>query len=205
LVRRIIEPTNRVKIAFVGKYLDLKESYKSLTEALIHAGANLDTKVEIKWVDSEKIENNGAKPYLNDCNGVLVAGGFGERGVIGKIEAIKYAREHKIPFLGICLGMQLAIIEFARNVLDIKEANSTEFDKNTKEPIIFLIPEFIDSSGKKQIRTANSPLGGTMRLGEYECNIKRDSLLFEAYDGASTIFESTIDTDMRQIQTIEID
>ncbi len=119
----------------------------------------------------------------------MVAGGFGERGVIGKIEAIKYAREHKIPFLGICLGMQLAIIEFARNVLDIKEANSTELDKNTKEPIIFLIDEFIDSSGKKQIRTANSPLGGTMRLGEYECNIKRDSLLFEAYDGASTIFE----------------
>jgi CTP synthase len=149
LVKKILEPTHRTKIAFVGKYLDLKESYKSLTEALIHAGANLDTKVEIKWVDSEKIENNGAKPYLNDCNGVLVAGGFGERGVIGKIEAIKYARENKIPFLGICLGMQLAIIEFARNVLKIEDANSTEFDKNTKEPIVFLIDEFIDSSGKK--------------------------------------------------------
>jgi CTP synthase len=189
LVKKIIEPKNRTKIAFVGKYLDLKESYKSLTEALIHAGANLDTKVEIKWVDSEKIENNGAKPYLNGCDGILVAGGFGERGVTGKIEAIKYARENKIPFLGICLGMQLAIIEFARNVLKIKDANSTEFDRDTKEPFIFLIDEFIDSSGKKQIRTANSPLGGTMRLGEYECNIKRDSLLSRAYDGAYTIFE----------------
>jgi len=189
LVRRIIEPKHRTKIAFVGKYLDLKESYKSLTEALIHAGANLDTKVEIKWVDSEKIENNGAKPYLNGCDAILVPGGFGERGVIGKIEAIKYARENKIPFLGICLGMQLSIIEYARNVLGIKDANSTEFDKNTKEPIVFLIDEFIDSSGKKQIRTANSPLGGTMRLGEYECNLKKDSLLFRAYDGAYTIFE----------------
>ncbi|NPA61148.1 MAG: CTP synthase [Epsilonproteobacteria bacterium] len=189
LVRRIVEPKYRTKIAFVGKYLDLKESYKSLTEALIHAGANLDTKVEIKWVDSEKIENNGAKQYLNGCSGVLVAGGFGERGIDGKIEAIRYARENNIPFLGICLGMQLAIIEFARNVLNIKDANSMEFDKDTKEPIIFLIDEFIDYSGKRQIRTANSPLGGTMRLGEYECNIKRDSLLFKAYDGATTIFE----------------
>ncbi len=102
MVRRIVEPKYRTKIAFVGKYLDLKESYKSLTEALIHAGANLDTKVEIKWVDSEKIENNGAKQYLNGCSGVLVAGGFGERGIDGKIEAIRYARENNIPFLGIC-------------------------------------------------------------------------------------------------------
>jgi len=189
LVRKIKKPKNRTKIAFVGKYLDLKESYKSLTEALIHAGANLDTKVEIKWVDSEKIENNGAKPYLNGCDGILVPGGFGKRGVTGKIEAIRYARENNIPFLGICLGMQLAIIEFARNVLKIKDANSTEFDPDTKEPVVFLIDEFIDSSGKKQIRTANSPLGGTMRLGEYECNTKKDSLLYRAYDGANTIFE----------------
>jgi len=188
LVRKILEPKNKTTIAFVGKYLDLKESYKSLTEALIHAGANLDTKVEIRWVDSEKIENNSAKQYLLDCDGVLVAGGFGERGVEGKIQAIQYARENKIPFLGICLGMQLAMVEYARNVLGIKDANSVEFDKNTKEPIIFLIDEFIDSAGAKQIRTTTSPMGGTMRLGEYECNTKEGSKLREAY-GLSTILE----------------
>jgi CTP synthase len=188
LVRKIIEPKKKTTIAFVGKYLDLKESYKSLTEALIHAGATLDTKVEIKWVDSEKIENNTAKQYLLDCNGVLVAGGFGERGIEGKIKAIQYARENKIPFLGICLGMQLAMIEFARNVLGLKEATSVEFNQNTKEPIIFLIDEFIDANGTKQIRTTTSPMGGTMRLGEYECNTKKNSILREAY-GASTIFE----------------
>ena len=188
LVKKIIEPKRKTTIAFVGKYLDLKESYKSLTEALIHAGANLDTKVEIKWVDSEKVENNTAKQYLVDCDGVLVAGGFGERGVEGKIKAIQYARENKIPFLGICLGMQLAMIEFARNVLALKEATSIEFNQNTKEPIIFLIDEFIDAAGAKQIRTTTSPMGGTMRLGEYECNTKKGSKLREAY-GASTIFE----------------
>ncbi len=188
LVRKIIEPTHKTTIAFVGKYLDLKESYKSLTEALIHAGANLDAKVEIKWVDSEKIENNSAKQYLIDCDGILVAGGFGERGIEGKIEAIKYARENKIPFLGICLGMQLAMIEYARNVLGLKDATSVEFDNETKEPIIFLIDEFIDAAGAKQVRTTTSPMGGTMRLGEYECNTKENSILREAYN-TSTIFE----------------
>ncbi len=188
LVHRIIQPTHKTTIAFVGKYLDLKESYKSLTEALIHAGANLDAKVEIKWVDSEKIENNGAKKYLIDCDGILVAGGFGERGVEGKIEAIRYAREEKIPFLGICLGMQLAMVEFSRNVLGLEDATSVEFDKETKTPIIFLIDEFIDALGSRQVRTSTSPMGGTMRLGEYECNTKEGSNLREAY-GASTIFE----------------
>jgi len=188
LVSKIIRPTNKTTIAFVGKYLDLKESYKSLTEALIHAGANLDADVEIKWVDSEKIENNGAKKYLIDCDGILVAGGFGERGIEGKIQAIQYAREQKIPFLGICLGMQLAMVEFARNVLGLKDATSIEFDTNTPNPLIFLIDEFIDASGSRQIRTSTSPMGGTMRLGEYECNTKDGSNLREAY-GASTIFE----------------
>ena len=188
LVDKIIEPKLKTTIAFVGKYLDLKESYKSLTEALIHTGANLDANVEIRWVDSEKIQNNGAKKYLIDCDGVLVAGGFGSRGIEGKIEAIQYARENKIPFLGICLGMQLAMIEYARNVLGIKEATSIEHDEDAKEPIIFLIDEFIDATGAKQIRTTTSPLGGTMRLGEYECNTKEGSYLREAY-GASTIFE----------------
>jgi CTP synthase len=188
LVTKIIEPKKKTTIAFVGKYLDLKESYKSLTEALIHAGANLDTEVQIKWVDSEKIENNYAKKFLIDCDGILVAGGFGERGVEGKIQAIQYARENKIPFLGICLGMQLAMVEFARNILGLKDATSVEFDKNTKNPLIFLIDEFIDASGAKQIRTTSSPMGGTMRLGEYECHTKEGSNLREAY-GASTIFE----------------
>jgi len=188
LVSKIINPTQKTTIAFVGKYLDLKESYKSLTEALIHAGANLDTKVEIKWVDSEKIENNFAKKFLVDCDGILVAGGFGERGVEGKIEAIQYARENNIPFLGICLGMQLAMIEFSRNVLGLEEATSVEFNPETKHPVIFLIDEFIDASGAKQIRTTTSPMGGTMRLGEYECDTKEGSKLREAY-GASTIFE----------------
>jgi CTP synthase len=188
LVHKIIMPSASMKIAFVGKYLDLKESYKSLTEALIHAGAHLDTKVEIKWVDSEKVEDDGAQKYLNDCDGVLVAGGFGGRGVEGKIQAIQYARENKIPFLGICLGMQLAMIEFARNVLGIEDANSVEFDKDTKNPIIYLIDEFIDASGSKQVRTTTSPMGGTMRLGEYECETKEGSNLRAAYD-APIIFE----------------
>jgi CTP synthase len=177
LVKKIIEPSKKITIAFVGKYLDLKESYKSLTEALIHAGANLDTDVDIRWVDSEKVENNGAKKYLIDADAILVAGGFGERGIEGKIETIQYARENKIPFLGICLGMQLAMIEFARNILNIKDATSVEHNQKTKEPVIFLIDEFIDTSGLKQLRTTKSPLGGTMRLGEYECNTKEGSNL----------------------------
>ncbi|MDU5325837.1 CTP synthase, partial [Campylobacter ureolyticus] len=119
LVRRVNEPTNKVRIAFVGKYLELKESYKSLTEALIHSGANLDTKVDIKWCDSERIDFENVDEILKDVDGVLVAGGFGKRGIKGKMEAIKYARIHKIPYLGICLGMQLALIEFARDVLGI--------------------------------------------------------------------------------------
>ncbi len=188
LVGRIITPSNEVKIAFVGKYLDLKESYKSLTEALIHAGANLDTRVKIDWVDSEKIEDDGAEKFLENVNGILVAGGFGHRGVEGKIEAIRYARENKIPFLGICLGMQLSIIEFARNVLKIDDANSMEFDENSRHPFIYLIDEFIDANGDRQVRTSTSPLGGTMRLGEYRCDVKSGSNLEDAY-GKSTIYE----------------
>jgi len=188
LVNKIMHPTNKVKIAFVGKYLDLKESYKSLTEALIHAGANLDTKVDIEWVDSENIEEDGAAKYLEDVDGVLVAGGFGERGVEGKIAAIKYARENKVPYLGICLGMQLAIIEYARDVVGIKDATSVEFDPDTKEPLIYLIDSFIDANGEHQVRTTTSPLGGTMRLGEYKCEVKEGSNLHKAYD-SSIIYE----------------
>jgi CTP synthase len=188
LVKKIILPRDEVKIAFVGKYLDLKESYKSLTEALIHAGAHLDRKVIIKWVDSEKIEDDGSEKYLSNIDGILVAGGFGHRGVEGKIEAIRFAREKKVPFLGICLGMQLCMIEYARNVLNIADANSVEFDEKCKNPIIYLIDEFIDASGSKQVRTTTSPLGGTMRLGEYKCEIKENSVLEKAY-GSNIIYE----------------
>ncbi len=188
LVLKILKPNSETTIAFVGKYLDLKESYKSLTEALIHAGAHLDTHVKIKWVDSEKIEEEGAEKYLVNCDGILVAGGFGLRGIEGKISAIRYAREEKIPFLGICLGMQLSLIEFARNVLEYEDANSVEFNKDTAYPMIYLIDQFIDKSGTQQFRTMTSPIGGTLRLGEYECHTKEGSKLREAYD-ASIIFE----------------
>ena len=189
LVKRIIAPTNETTIAFVGKYVDLKESYKSLTESIIHAGANLDTRVNLKWIDSEKIEPSNVNELLKDVDGILVAGGFGERGVLGKIQAIKFARENKVPYLGICLGMQLAMIEFARDVLNLEDANSIEFDAKCKNPIIYLIDSFIDVSGKKQIRTHKSPLGGTMRLGAYECDIKANSLLSKIYGGAKKIKE----------------
>jgi CTP synthase len=181
LVKSIISPRDEVSIAFVGKYLYLKESYKSLIEALIHSGANLDTKVDIKWVDSEDVTSENASKILGDVDGVLVPGGFGERGVDGKIEAIRYARENQIPYLGICLGMQLAIVEFARNVLGLDDANSVEFDKDTKNPLIYLIDEFIATDGSKQIRTHQSPMGGTLRLGSYPCKTKDGSNLREAY------------------------
>lgn len=188
LVKKIISPKESVNIGFVGKYLSLKESYKSLTEALVHAGANLDAKVNIKWIDSEKLQECDLKE-LEDLDGILIPGGFGERGVEGKISAIKYAREHKIPFLGICLGMQLSIIEFARNVLGIKEATSSEFNPQTQYPFIYMIEDFIDQEGHKQIRTHTSPLGGTMRLGEYECTLKEGTCIKEAYGNAKTIKE----------------
>ena len=189
LVKRVIAPRDELMIAFVGKYLDLKESYKSLTESLIHAGANLNAKVKIRWVDSEMIEEKGCEEILSDVDGILVAGGFGERGVVGKMASIRYAREHNIPYLGICLGMQLAMIEFARNVLHIEDANSAEFDATCKNPIIYLIDSFMDASGQKQLRTFQSPLGGTMRLGGYECETKEGSLLRSVYDGAKVIRE----------------
>ncbi len=189
LVKKIVQPKEKVIIGFVGKYLALKESYKSLTEALIHSGAHLDSRVEICWVDSEEIEERGAETLLGDCDGILVAGGFGSRGVEGKIEAIRYARENKIPYLGICLGMQLTLVEYARNVLGYEGANSIEFDPDTKYPMIYLIENFIDNSGQKQLRTHTSPMGGTLRLGEYPCDTKKGSVLQKAYNGAKTIYE----------------
>ena len=189
LVKKILSPKDEVKIAFVGKYLDLKESYKSLTEALIHAGANIDVRVNIKWIDSQNLDSSNVAKELEDVDGVLIPGGFGSRGIDGKICAISYARIQKMPFLGICLGMQLAIIEFARNVLGIKQADSSEFNPNCKEPFIYLIEDFIDQQGISQIRTHTSPMGGTMRLGEYECNLKPNTNLAKAYNNAKTIKE----------------
>ena len=189
LVKRIVQPKNKTVVGFVGKYLELKEAYKSLTESLIHCGAHLDTRVEICWVDSEQIEERGAETLLADCDSVLVAGGFGNRGVEGKIEAIKYARENRVPYLGICLGMQLTLVEYARNVLGYEDANSIEFDEDTKHPMIYLIDNFLDQSGGMQLRTHTSPMGGTLRLGEYPCDTKEGSLLREAYNGEATIYE----------------
>ena len=188
LVRKIISPKRCVTIGFVGKYLGLKESYKSLVEALIHAGANVDAKVEIKWIDSEGLEQANIE-CLDDVDGILIPGGFGKRGVEGKILAIEYARKNKIPFLGICLGMQLSIIEFLRNVVGLKEADSIEFEPDTKEPAIYLIEDFIDQNGQAQIRTHQSPMGGTMRLGEYECLLRKDSIIYESYGKQKVIKE----------------
>ncbi|TQR59586.1 CTP synthetase [Campylobacter troglodytis] len=189
LVNSIISPKHELRIAFVGKYINLKESYKSLTEAIIHAGAALNSKIVLKWIDSEKLESEEASEIFSDVSGVLVAGGFGNRGIEGKIKAIKYARENKVPFLGICLGMQLVLVEFARNILSLKDANSTEFNPKTKEAVVFLIDEFMDRTGQRQIRTQKSPLGGTMRLGAYECKIKKGSLLSEIYKGKASVTE----------------
>ncbi|MDF1882026.1 CTP synthase [Sulfurimonas sp. MAG313] len=188
LVKKIVQPSARVTIGFVGKYLELKESYKSLIEALIHCGAHLDTRVEICWVDSEDIEAKGAESLLADCDAVLVAGGFGNRGVEGKIQAIEYARVQKLPYLGICLGMQLSLVEYARNVLGLEDANSIEFNPETTNPLIYLIDNFINQSGAKEIRTHKSPMGGTLRLGEYPCDTKAKSHLREAY-GEKVIHE----------------
>ena len=188
LVKKIVQPSRRVTIGFVGKYLELKESYKSLIESLIHCGAHLDTRVEICWVDSEDIEAKGAETLLADCDAVLVAGGFGNRGVEGKIQAIEYARVEKLPYLGICLGMQLTLVEYARNVLGLEDANSIEFNPETTNPMIYLIDNFINQSGSKELRTHKSPMGGTLRLGEYPCDTKAKSHLREAY-GEKVIYE----------------
>ncbi len=189
LVKNVIAPKKEVTIGFVGKYLELKESYKSLTESFIHAGAHLDTKVNLKWIDSEGVSADQCDTLFSDVDGILVAGGFGKRGVEGKIEAIRCAREGKVPFLGICLGMQLSMVEYARNVLKLEDANSIEFDEETKNPLIYLIDNFIDASGGEQIRTHKSPLGGTLRLGGYKCDTKVGSLLREVYHDSPTIVE----------------
>ena len=186
-VSHLGRPNHSVDIAMVGKYMDLTESYKSLSEALIHAGVHTQTKVNIHYFDSEDIEKNGADS-LSKMSAVLVPGGFGIRGIEGKIKAVQFARENKIPFLGICLGLQVAIIEFARNMVNMKGANSTEFDENTQYPVIGLITEWEDENGNTQKRDTESNLGGTMRLGGQECELVKGSRSHKIY-GADKVIE----------------
>jgi CTP synthase len=171
VVQRAIRPRYKVTIAVVGKYIGLQDAYKSIYESLTHAGIHNDAKIIIKKVDSEDIEKHGASSMLSDVSGILVPGGFGYRGIEGKVLAIKFARENNIPFFGLCLGMQCAIVEFARNVCGLKGANSTEFNKKTKYPVISLLKE------QKDVKD----MGGTMRLGAYPCKIKKGSLAHKAY------------------------
>ncbi len=180
LVSAIEHPLYEVDIALVGKYVGLTESYKSLTEALIHAGIHKRARIQIHYVDSEQIENEGTK-CLEGMDAILVPGGFGKRGVDGKIKAIQYARESGIPYLGICLGMQLAVVEFARHCAQLPEAHSTEFESATPDPVIALITEFKGADGQVEHRSADSNLGGTMRLGGQECLLEADSLARRIY------------------------
>jgi CTP synthase len=178
--------TMTVKIAIVGKYVELSDAYKSINEALIHAGIHTQTKVELVYLDAELIEKHGSEP-LHHVDAILVPGGFGERGVEGKIKTIQYAREHKVPFLGICLGMQTAVIEFARNVAGWTDANSTEFSRSTTHPVIALINEWMDADGSKQIRNEDTNLGGTMRLGAQMCHLAEGTLARKVYGQAQII------------------
>ncbi|MFA7268908.1 MAG: CTP synthase [Sterolibacterium sp.] len=180
LVNALQHPQHAVDIAFVGKYVDLTESYKSLIEALLHAGIHTRSKVNIHYLDSEETERGGTAK-LAGMDGILVPGGFGKRGTEGKIAAIRYARENKIPYLGICLGMQLATIEFSRHVAGLAGANSTEFDADTPHPVVALITEWLDREGKLERRDDQSNLGGTMRLGAQRCPIRPGTLAARIY------------------------
>lgn len=187
IVYALENPEREVDIAMVGKYIDLTDSYKSLSEALIHAGIHTKTKVNIHYLDSEQIEANGTD-QLKDMDAVLVPGGFGKRGIEGKIAAVKFARENKVPYLGICLGMQIAAIEIARNKCDLEGANSTEFDPDTQHPVIALITEWQNHDGKVERRDEKSYLGGTMRLGAQPASVKKGTLAHRIY-GKDTVAE----------------
>jgi CTP synthase len=182
LVHNIQNPRNEVTIAITGKYVDLTESYKSLHEALVHGGLANGTKVNLEYISAECLESKNVASLLDGCDGILVPGGFGKRGVEGKIKAINYARKNKVPFFGICLGMQLAVVEFSRDVLGLSKANSTELDEATPDPVIYLIKEWFDyRTNKIQTRDEESDLGGTLRLGAYPCVLKQDSNAARAY------------------------
>ncbi|CAG21396.1 CTP synthase [Photobacterium profundum] len=177
-------PTDEVTIGMVGKYIELPDAYKSVNEALKHAGLKNRLSVKIKYIDSQDVEAKGFE-MLEGLDAILVPGGFGSRGIEGKIRTAQYARENKIPYLGICLGMQVALIEFARNVAGLADAHSTEFNAETKNPVVGLITEWVDSEGKVEERTENSNLGGTMRLGSQLCHLKNGSKARELYGNAS--------------------
>jgi CTP synthase len=189
--KRVVEAqaiqTMTVKIAMVGKYTELNDAYKSINEALIHAGIHTQTRVEIMYVDAELIEQEGISALI-DADAILVPGGFGGRGIEGKIKAIQYARENKVPFLGICLGLQTAVIEYARHVVGLTGANSTEFDQQTAYPVIALINEWMTGDGQINQRSENSDLGGTMRLGAQHCKLEAGSLAVKIY-GQTDIVE----------------
>ena len=187
VVEKQLHPKHHIKLKMVGKYMDLLDAYKSLNEALLHAGIHTDTKVEIDFLDSVELEREGTGK-LADADAILVPGGFGGRGFEGKIAAAGYAREHKIPYLGICYGLHAAIIDFARNVAGLENANSSEVNPNTQHPVIGLITEWTNESGDLETRDADSDLGGTMRMGEQECCLSSESLTREVY-GASSIKE----------------
>jgi CTP synthase len=182
LVYAMEHPQHEVDIAMVGKYVDLTDSYKSLNEALLHAGLHTRARVNIRYVDSEEIERTGNLDMLQGTDAVLVPGGFGVRGVEGKIKAIQYAREQRIPYLGICLGMQLAVIEYARHKAGLEKANSTEFDPNTDQPVVALITEWQNHDGRVERRHEGSDLGGTMRLGSQPADIVSGTLVHRIYN-----------------------
>ncbi len=182
VVKRVKHPRFETTIGVVGKYVSLVESYKSLTEALIHGGIANDAKVNLKYIDSEQVEKEGPERFLKEANGILVPGGFGTRGIEGKIKAIQYARERQVPYFGICLGMQCAVIEIARHCAGLKGANSSEFDIHTPHPVIYLLEEWVDRDRIAQRRSSDAPKGGTMRLGSYPCRLEEGSLALEAYN-----------------------
>lgn len=187
IVSAIKNPKRTVDIALVGKYVRLKDSYKSLNEALVHGGIANNCRVNIHYFESELMEK-GETSRLENMDGILVPGGFGERGIEGKIEAIRFAREKGIPFFGLCLGMQLAVVEIGRNLAGLERANSTEFDENTPHPVIYLMEEWVDRENRVQRRDKYSQKGGTMRLGSYPCKIKPGSLAYRAY-GQDLVYE----------------
>jgi CTP synthase len=188
VVKKFTTPHHETTIAVVGKYVSLVESYKSLTEALIHGGIANDARVHLKYIDSEQIEKQGPRSFLEGANGVLVPGGFGTRGIEGKISAIQYAREKKVPYFGICLGMQCAVIEISRHCAGLERANSTEFDSATPHPVIYLLEMWTDRDHVLQRRGTDTPKGGSMRLGAYACRLEEKTLALEAY-GKKLIYE----------------
>jgi CTP synthase len=188
VVKRKLHPSKEVKVSFVGKYVDLKDAYFSLIEALDHAGIHNDTKVLISFVNSEELDAKNYKKNLKDSDAILVPGGFGDRGIEGMVLAARYARETKIPYFGICLGLQIAIIEMARNLLKLKDANSTEFNKKTKNNVISLVTEWKNEDGSVEKRDQKSDKGGTMRLGAQKASLKKGTLAKKLYKNSS-IFE----------------